>query len=382
MSAVLALALALQAREELVAVPKTDLEIPFVHVPVEGTPLRPYALEKHETPWGGILPFHGKEPWAQSQADGLTRPSEVLGFFDQLGMPAAFLKPERPANALHWHTAMTYCDWLTALTGRKFRLPTEAEWERAAKSEGADVAPTGKGTRAAAESRPNALGFKDLVGNVWELCLEPMNPPGFGAVYRGGSWDTAPERLGPGLRVGVQPRWSEMDPLRPRSSWWFFGGQAQGMRLALVGDEAAVRDSKQYVPKIEVSIKRFQKRRSELAAEGGKVEAFEPVVTVHGEVRNAGDRTVDELELQVFYLTPEGKPHWVEREGASHPWRPNFTWVYPVLANSAHEGPRAPLGPGESRAFIAEVPETFDPDAFVNANAFGARVSWVRLASK
>ena len=45
---VLALALALQAREEVVPVPKTAVKVAVVHVPVEGTVLRPYALGKHE----------------------------------------------------------------------------------------------------------------------------------------------------------------------------------------------------------------------------------------------------------------------------------------------------------------------------------------------
>ena len=45
-----------------------------------------------------------------------------------------FNNPEQPVVAVSWFEAVRYCEWLSAQTGRHFRLPTEAEWERAARS--------------------------------------------------------------------------------------------------------------------------------------------------------------------------------------------------------------------------------------------------------
>jgi hypothetical protein len=216
-----------------------------------------------------------------------------------------------------------------------------------------------------------------MVGSVWELCLEPMAGPDFGPVYRGGSRQLPQADLAPGLRSGVKAEWFEMDATRPRSLWWLFGGTAQGMRPALVGDEAALRASADYAPRIEIRIQGAEERRAELPG-----RSFEFVVAVRGEIRNGGERTVDELELRVFNLDPEGRPHWVDREGASMPGRPTWACVFPVLANSASEGPRRPLAPGETRAFTVDVPKTFDPEVLVKEKEFGARVTWVRLAAK
>ena len=91
------------------------------------------------------------------------------------------------------------------------------------------------------------------------------------------------------------------------------------------------------------------------------------------EARNGGERAIEELEVQVYFLDPRGRPHRVEVDGASPPGRPNYTWAYPVIAGTR------PLGPGETRVFDVDVPETSDSPAAVKFDAFGAQVTWVRF---
>jgi formylglycine-generating enzyme required for sulfatase activity/lipocalin len=132
--------------------------------------------------------------------------------------PGRGIAPEEPVVMVSWHDATAFCEWLSRRTGRTFRLPTEAEWERAARGgtgnffgfEGepadlghhawyrgnSDGVPHPVGTREA-----NPLGFVDLHGNVWEWCLDryaplgseevvdPVGPAdGDERVLRGGSW--------------------------------------------------------------------------------------------------------------------------------------------------------------------------------------------------
>jgi sulfatase modifying factor 1 len=393
---VLACTLLLQAapREEVVDLPAEKLKIPLVHVPVEGTSLRPYALAKHETTWKAFLAFY-REDEPKRVIDGLTRPSTGRSFFGQVQCPEALLEDKKPAINLRWHGAMAFCDWLTATTGRKFRLPTEPEWEHAARAGDQGAAPAdpkavawfagnaGEGTHPPGASRPNAWGLHDLLGNAWEVMLEPADPPAFGPVWRGGSWKTPEAELTYGARQRLRTEWFGSDPNNPRSMWWLTNEFSQGMRPAAVGGPAELKASAAYAPKIKVvlSLPATEKSVPLSKEEKGKVLSAVPdfYATVKGEVTNTGDRDVEELELFVHYLTPKGEPHLMEKDGAAQPNRPNFTWTWPVLASSAHAGARPPLPPGATRAFQVDVPKSWDSERYVDPKGFGARVAWVRL---
>ncbi|MFC1639485.1 formylglycine-generating enzyme family protein [Gemmatimonadota bacterium] len=140
---------------------------------------------------------------------------------------------EFPVVGVSWYEAMAYCAWLSSVTGEKYRLPTEAEWERSAR--GADqrrfawgddingayanfefsggpyepgITPVGyyDGTTQdglATESNVSQNGAYDMIGNVWEWCLDwydgsyystsPVNDPrgpesGSSRTLRAGGW--------------------------------------------------------------------------------------------------------------------------------------------------------------------------------------------------
>lgn len=108
-----------------------------------------------------------------------------------------FSEPEQPVVGPNWFEAMAYCEWLSRQTGRLYRLPSEAEWERAARSgvEGrlypwGDAPPSERpgyrerwkqGPEPVATAPPNAYGLYDLCENVHEWCLDWFDP-GFYAV--------------------------------------------------------------------------------------------------------------------------------------------------------------------------------------------------------
>lgn len=388
----LTLVLALQPREEAVEVPKAGFSVKIVHVPVDGTPLRPYALGKHEVAWAEYNAFYVEDSLQHRIIDGLTRPSIGRSYFGQVQCPEAMMEPRKPAIGLRWHNAMAYCDWLTALSGRKFRLPTEAEWEHAARGGGATADLDARAwhagnsaeiTHAPGTSKADAWGLHDLLGNVWEICLESMAPPAHAPVYRGGAWSTPKAELSPGLRTRVPAEWFGADPNKPRSVWWLTSGFSQGMRPACVGDAEALKGSALLAGSVAVRLLKHAEKNVPLAEEDReKVISSVPefYMTVQGEVENRTDRTLEELELQVYFLEPDGRPHFLEKEGAAQPSRPNYSWAYPVLVSGPEGASKKPLAPGEKRSFSVDLPMTFDPPQHVQADALGARVTWVRPA--
>jgi formylglycine-generating enzyme required for sulfatase activity len=147
----------------------------------------------------------------------------------QNGEPAAD-RALHPVTLVQWDDAVAYCAWLSAATGRTVRLPTEAEWEKAARGGSSGhrypwgdridrnmanfltdpALKAAHGTTRCGSYPANGYGLYDMAGNVWEwvqdwygpdyYATSPLDsPPGPAAgqlrVLRGGSWLVADVRM-------------------------------------------------------------------------------------------------------------------------------------------------------------------------------------------
>jgi formylglycine-generating enzyme len=129
-----------------------------------------------------------------------------------------FADPDQPVVGVNWFDAVAYCEWLSVSTGASYRLPSEAEWEKACRggNDGIDYAwgnelpetleryqGEWRGPRPVMEGQPNGYGLFHMGDNVHEWCLDWYSP-GYYAVSpdcnpggpesgtrrcsRGGSW--------------------------------------------------------------------------------------------------------------------------------------------------------------------------------------------------
>ncbi len=147
-----------------------------------------------------------------------------------------------PVVHVSWDDATAYCAWLSQKTGKKYRLPTEAEWEYAARGGAQSKGFTYSGsnnldavawykenskdaTHAVGLKSGNELGIFDMSGNVWEWCGDwygdydpksasknPIGPvKGSGRVIRGGSWDNSSVYCRSAYRGGSPPAYRYYD---------------------------------------------------------------------------------------------------------------------------------------------------------------------------
>jgi len=128
----------------------------------------------------------------------------------------------RPVDRVSWHDAMSFCKRLAALTGRSYRLPSEAEWEYACRAETitpfscgetltTDLAnycgehtfrsePKGvyrHGTTDVGSFPPNTYGLYDMHGNVWEWCADAWHDDYVAAPVNAGAWTGAHDTHNP-----------------------------------------------------------------------------------------------------------------------------------------------------------------------------------------
>ena len=120
---------------------------------------------------------------------------------------AGFGREDRPVINLNWHDAQGYARWLSQRTGQRWRLPTEEEWEYAARGgqearyPWGNEPPNGRAncrgcgdgysnrmTAPVGSYAPNAFSLYDMAGNVWKWLEDKVPDNEAARVMRGGSW--------------------------------------------------------------------------------------------------------------------------------------------------------------------------------------------------
>lgn len=256
--------------------------------PQRDVQISPFWIGKFEVSWREYDAYYsqtatrGKNEQG-TRADGITGPTPPYGSPDQ-----GWGKGARPAITMTHYAATKYCEWLSKVTGRIYRLPTEAEWEYAARAGTTGPFPFieevteswfGRWQRQlfggvlydeatldqhaiyransklrsypGAAKQPNPWGIYNMFGNVREFCLDYYDPavlasypegqvvvdpkgPASGEewVVRGGSFKTEVEDIRAGARDRTRhTEWLRTDPQTPKSVWWFSDANDVGFRI-------------------------------------------------------------------------------------------------------------------------------------------------------
>jgi formylglycine-generating enzyme required for sulfatase activity len=374
-----------QEKKETVTIPDSTVKFDLVLLPGGKTKigdekprnldLRPFWIGAREVTWDEYSLYY--EARKAQRLDGVTRPSQP----DVIDPKEPFPNGEaqggtHPAISIGWFGAVGYCEYLTRKTGQKYRLPTEAEWEYAARG-GASEPPkspdevawyeanSGKNSHEVGQKKPNGFGLYDVLGNAWENCLEPFAPPAQGPAVRGGGWNTPAKDLRITKRQAYTDDWAERDPKRPLRLWWLTDGNFVGFRLVRLPG-TTLKESEALASRVEVKDLKIEKV--------GKRPDFLDRIT--GLVAYSGDVPLDEVELTVYFLDEDGKPMLKDPKD-----KPSFSLVYPVLANSFHGGEvRPPLQKGGTRKFEVDVPHPFLETGPLDLDKVAAKVSYVHAA--
>jgi Uncharacterized conserved protein len=265
------------------------------HKPDE-SPMHPvkvtrFFMGKIEVSWDEYLEFFKatssqgrKEAEVNENVDAITGPTPPWGAPDQ-----GWGKGSRPAITMSWKSANTYCKWLSKVTGKKYRLPTEAEWEYAARGGtktpyffegnpkdftsdgffkkifGPDTAKINSYIAYKVNSqgqtfdptavKANPYGLKNMLGNVYEFCSDYYSPTAYAAykkgavdpkgpkkgkehVIRGGSFKSDARDVRCASRDFTKTdKWLITDPQMPKSVWWYSDCVDIGFRVVCEVEE-------------------------------------------------------------------------------------------------------------------------------------------------
>ncbi len=270
--------------------------------PVRNVTVSPFFMGKVEVTWDEYWTFH-----METASEGRIAPSIIKERNLNAETPDAISGPTppfgtpdqgwgggmRPAITMTHYSAEIYCKWLSKITGKKYRLPTEAEWEYAArggtempyffggspkkysdrgwwnKMFGPDTAVinsfviyklnSGMRTQEPSRVKENPFGLKNMLGNVLEYCsdwyapdaysktgasvTDPKGPEeGTEHVIRGGNYtdDAADVRAATRYCTKTE-EWLKTDPQQPKSIWWYSDIKGIGFRVICEPDPSLIK---------------------------------------------------------------------------------------------------------------------------------------------
>lgn len=246
--------------------------------------LAPYWIGQTEITWAQYRPYMElcdaferfndagvRQLNDENRVDGITAPSKL---YDPSFTFAAGEGGDLPAVTMSQYAAKQYTKWLSLLTGRFYRLPSDAEWERACRagapraySFGDDAGALGEyawyeengglETHPVAQKKPNPWGLYDMHGNAreWVLDAHPdmgvgpaTDPDGAGGeppvawptklyprTLRGGSVFLDAQACESGARTASDDAaFRAYDPNTPKSPWWFASDDSQDVGFRVV----------------------------------------------------------------------------------------------------------------------------------------------------
>lgn len=254
--------------------------------------ISPFWIGKIEVSWDEYEAFYAQTARAGRSDTQInlvrsgTGIDAITGPTPPYGNPAqGYGKDERPAITMTWYAANVYCEWLSTVTGKKYRLPTEAEWEYACRGGtntpyffsgnpkkytansfwnkifGPDTTVINsyiiyKQNSAGKSHLPssvltNPFGLLNMTGNVKEFCSDwysstiyaeylktglvknPTGPAtGDERVIRGGSYKSDAALVRSAARDHtLYDKWMRTDPQMPKSRWWYSDCNDVGFRV-------------------------------------------------------------------------------------------------------------------------------------------------------
>lgn len=230
--------------------PKSTIEIKMVPIPGgkvkvgdKTVDVAPFYMCTTETPWEVfdqyLLSGEPSKPYDQTAfgPDVIARPS-----YSYILPDLGWGHEGYPVINVSSTTVEMFFRWLRATTKKKYRLPTEAEWQLACQggadadfkisAEDLDKAAWHKGnssnmTHPVGEKAASKLGLFDILGNVGEWATDADGKP----VLCGGDFLSEADKQNSTLRRRYQPSWQETDPQLPKSRWWLADAPFAGFRI-------------------------------------------------------------------------------------------------------------------------------------------------------